>query len=300
MFWVSKWLKYKKLLNAAGIIIVMAILLTWVILLWAGNTLVFMSDASAVVNSNTNVPAGLSERIYYTGYILSTMGNGDFKGGSDVWRIYSAFISFSGLILITIGITYMVPVLQGVTSRRSLSIRISSIGNTSQDMLLNNWNGKDFKKLESHFDQLALSVAEQGQSHLAYPVLHFFHHTDRVAALLPSIAALDEAITLLLLFVSEERRPADEKLIPLRQALTTFLGSLTSLYLDPSDVLEPDLEIGKLEASGIPLEKPGMHEIEHLNKRRRILKAMLKYDGWEWHNVNDNILDTTMDLPEMY
>ncbi|WP_158607153.1 potassium channel family protein [Pontibacter oryzae] len=299
LFWLSRLFKYSKMLNGAGIIIVVSILLSWVMMLWIGNAFIFLSDTDAVVNSTTKVPAGLVERIYFTGYNLSTMGNGDYMAGTDGWRIYTAFISFSGLIMITIGVTYMVPVLSAITSRRALSIRITSIGQSPQLMLLNNWNGSDFKQLESHFENLAQPVAEQGQSHLAYPVLHFFHHTDKEAALLPNLAALDEAITILLLFVPEDKRPANNVIIPLRQAITTFLGSLTVLYLDPSSVQEPSLNIKKLQESDIPLEKPDTYKIEKLNKRRRILKAMLDYDGWEWDEVSAPAFDPKMDLPEM-
>lgn len=157
-FWMSRLFKTKQVLNGAGIVIVVAVLLTWVLLLWAGNTLVYLSDPEAVINSTSKVPADLAQRIYFTGYNLSTMGNGDYKAGTDAWRIYTAFISFSGLIMITIAITYMVPVLSAVTARRALSIRIAAIGRSPQKMLLNNWNGKDFKNLESHFEKDRKSV----------------------------------------------------------------------------------------------------------------------------------------------
>ncbi|GHA58958.1 potassium channel family protein [Pontibacter akesuensis] len=299
IFWTSRYFNYKKILTVAGVIIVMSVLVGWVLLLWAGNVLIYLSDTEAVVNTTTKVPADLAQRVYFTGYTLSTLGNGDFAAGSDGWRIYSSFISFSGLIMITIGISYMVPVLSAVTARRAISIRIASIGHSPQEMLLNNWDGKDFKMLNLHFNNLAQPLAEQGQMHLAYPVLHFFHHTDKVAAILPNVAALDEAITLLLLFVPEDKRPSDQALIPLRQAITTFLGSLTALFLEPETVTEPSYDISKLQAAGIPIQKPDLYRISKLSQRRRTLQAMLLYDGWEWEEICAPILDSNMDLPEM-
>lgn len=289
----------RSFLNGAGIIIVCTMLVLWVLLLWAGNVFIFMSDSDAVVASTTNVPADLNERIYYAGYVLSTMGNGDFKAGTDAWRIYSAFISFSGLILITIAISYMVPVLSAITERRALSIRIAAIGNSPQRMLLNNWNGKSFERLNDQLSGLAQDIAHQGQLHLAYPVLHYFHHEDKNVALLPNLAALDEAITLLLLFVPEDCQPAQQQIIPLRKAISTFLESLNSIFLHPDKSEVPPMDISHLRLAGVPLKQPKEDDLEHLNLRRRTLKAMVDNDGWRWEEVDKPAFSKEMDLPSI-
>lgn len=255
--------------------------------------------ADAVVDSTTNVPADVNERIYFTGYILSTMGNGDFKAGTDAWRIYTSFISFSGLILITIAISYMVPVLSAITGRRALSIRIAAIGNSPQQMLLNNWDGKSFERLNDQLDGLAHNIAEQGQLHLAYPVLHYFHHADKNVALLPNLAALDEAITLLLLYVPEECQPAQQQIIPLRKATSTFLESLNSIFLHPQMSEVPPIDVSQLRIAGIPLKQPKLKDLEHLDLRRRTLKAMVDNDGWRWDEVDKPAFSKEMDLPSI-
>lgn len=296
---LSRLFKFSGIMDLAGVLIVVAVLLNWVLLLWAGNALIYLSDTDAVLNSTSKVPAGLVERIYFTGYNLSTMGNGDYMAGTDAWRIYTAFISFSGLILITTAITYIVPVLSAVTERRALSIRIASVGCGPQQMLLNSWNGKDFKQLESHLDGLAQPIAQQGQLHLAYPILHFFHHSEKVVAMLPNLTALDEAITLLLLFVPEDKRPSNQVLIPVRQAITTFLRSLEAIYINPDRAQEPPYDIRKLEQANVPLLKPDVYLLEQLNTRRRTLKALLDYDGWDWEELDDPVISSEIDLPEM-
>ncbi|WP_439882947.1 ion channel [Pontibacter sp. MBLB2868] len=284
------------LLNGAGIIIVCTMLILWVLLLWTGNILIFMSDKNAIVNSTTNIPADLNERIYYTGYILSTMGNGDFKAGTDGWRIFSALISFSGLILITIAISYMVPVLSAITGRRALSIRIAAIGDSPQQMLLNNWDGKSFERLNDQLSGMAQSIAEQGQLHLAYPVLHYFHQTEKRVALLPNLAALDEAITLLLLYIPEDCHPKQQQIIPLRKAISTFLESLTSIFLKPDNTDVPAIDISEIRRKGIPLKQPTIKELEQLDLRRKTLKAMVDNDGWSWNEVDKPSFNKEMDL----
>ncbi|WP_266205540.1 ion channel [Pontibacter kalidii] len=296
---LSSLLKTRKALAGAGILIIMATIFGWVFLLWIGNALVFLSDADAVVDSTSEVPADAWDRVYFTGYILSTLGNGDLKGGTEPWRIYSAFISFSGLILITIAISYMVPILSAVTERRTLSIRIASLGHSPQQMLLNNWNGTDFKQLEEHFDGLAQPVAKQGQLHLAYPLLHYFYNAEKSTALLPNLAALDEALTILLLYVSEDKRPSSQSMLPLRHALTTFLDSLTTITPDPASLEEPKLDIKQLVDSKVTLLQPEAKKIEQLRKRRKFLNAMLAYVGWRWDEVTETKFINDLDLQDI-
>ena len=64
----------------------------------------------------------------FTGYTLSTLGNGDFKPGTSFWRIYTVIISLSGLSILTIAITYLVQVLTAEISKRRLSIYIATLG----------------------------------------------------------------------------------------------------------------------------------------------------------------------------
>ncbi|RDV16306.1 hypothetical protein DXT99_03615 [Pontibacter diazotrophicus] len=291
--------KTREPLTGAGITIVFTILITWVLLLWTGNAFIYSSDDESVISTTTLLPANSMERIYFTGYTLSTLGNGDFKAGTDGWSIYTAFISFTGLMFITIAITYMVPVLSAVTQRRALSIQIASIGNSPQRILLNNWNGENLKKLEGQFQNITHEIVHQGQMHLSYPVLHYFQHKNKEESLLPNLAALDEAITIMLLYVPEQMRPADEYLVPLRKAITTFIGSLTSLYIQPDKSDLPAIHIDELQQAEFPILQPDMHKIEKLSKRRRALKYMVEYNGWEWKEISSPVLGKDMDLESM-
>lgn len=296
---IGRLSKTREPLTGAGVAIVFTILITWVALLWTGNAFIYSSDQDSVVNTTTLLPANSFERIYFTGYTLSTLGNGDFKAGTDFWSIYTAFISFTGLMFITIAITYMVPVLSAVTQRRALSIQIASIGHSPQRIILNNWNGENLKKLEGQFQNLTQDIVHQGQMHLSYPVLHYFQHKNKEESLLPNLAALDEAISIMLLYVPEQMRPANEYLVPLRKAITTFIGSLTSLYIQPAKSDVPAIHIDELRKAELPLLEPDLQKIEQLSKRRRALKYMVEYNGWEWKEISASVLGKEMDLPSM-
>ncbi|MCC9167079.1 hypothetical protein [Pontibacter harenae] len=291
---LSRAVNKRQVLTGAGVTTVVAIVIGWVMLLWIGNFLILKSDQNSVINSSTGDVANSKQVFYYTGYVLSTMGNGDYKGGSDNWQIFSAVISFSGLIMITIAITYIVPVVAAVTDRRTLSIQISSIGHSVQSMLLTSWNGKDFKSLESDLHGISQNIARQGQLHYAYPVLHFFHHQKKVAALLPNLAALDEALTILYLYVQEEKRPSHEAVLPVRIALTTFLESLQSSFIKPAETAPP-LKIELLKEAGLPLLEPDQVAFQNLDLRRRMLKSMIAHDGWTWEEIDQFPMNRKMD-----
>jgi hypothetical protein len=81
----------------------------------------------------------------------------------NFWDILTAILSFTGLILISIAITYLIPVVSA-DSKEKISVT-NTIGGSVEEMLLNYWDGKDFKELERPFFRLLiLSFHAQNQS----------------------------------------------------------------------------------------------------------------------------------------
>ncbi|MBF9253575.1 two pore domain potassium channel family protein [Pontibacter sp. 172403-2] len=288
--------KSKNVYNSQGVVIVVSIVLVWVMLLWLSNMMVVMSDPEAVINSSSYLPATPLERFYYTGYLLTTLGVGDFIGGTDLWKIYAAFVSFTGLLVITLSITYMVPVLSAVTERRSLSIRIAAIGHSPQAMLVNNWNGQDFSMLNAQLQELAQSIAKQGQLHFSYPVLHFFHQSRKETALLPNLVAFDEALSLLLLYVPKELRPGEQYIFPVRCAISSFLETLTATFIKPAETEPPAFRLDSIRKLHFTLHMPSQDRIGELALRRRILKSMMENGGWHWEDLDGPVFNTKLDL----
>jgi hypothetical protein len=56
------------------------------------------------MNVETNSPTTVVNKIFYTGYTLSTLGLGDMEPEGNFWDIL--ILSFTGLILISIAITF--------------------------------------------------------------------------------------------------------------------------------------------------------------------------------------------------
>ena len=286
--WLSNGKGENKFLNYAGMFTVTAWLLGWIGFLWFGNFLIYLSDPFSVAVSGTMRIATPLEKLYFVGYVLSTMGNGDLFPNGDFWRIYTAVISFSGFIIITLGITYLVPVLSAEMEKRQASIYIHSLGLSPQEMLLNSWDGKDFSTLSQHFSTLSEYIMKQAQNHVAYPVLHNFHSHLHREALAVNLVALDEALTILMLYLPDDIKPHKQEIYPLRFAITDYLATLGSAFIGPSRNEPGPIVANKLGAYNIPLRQhnsEAQFNLEKLRFRRKLLLGMLENDGWHWGSI---------------
>ena len=286
--WLSKGRGESKLLNYAGMFTVTAWLLGWIVVFWAGNAMMFIADYDSVMEGGTKINATSIDKAYFTGYVLSTMGLGDFRPNGDGWKIYTAVISFSGFIIITIGITYLVPVLSAEMEKRKTSIYIHSLGVSPEDILLNAWNGENFNRLSQHFTSLTNELMTQAQNHVAYPVLHNFHSHMRREALAINLVALDEALSVMMLYLPDSVQPHKQDIYPLRFAITDYLATLGSAFIKPSGNLPGPLKIGELKKYGIPLKQHNQETEMKLKKlyfRRKLMLGMLENDGWHWGDI---------------
>lgn len=270
-----------------GTVILMVILLVWVLLLWSGWTLLFSAQTNAVVDSHSGAPADLSGRIYFTGYTLFTLGIGNYVPRGGVWEVLTAVASFNGLLVVTLAITYLVPVLSAVTHKRHLAALIDDLGATPTEILRRAWTGSRFDGLSNHFAQIAPILELYSQRHAAYPILHYFHSASRRTATGPTLAALDEALLLLAVAVHPDVRLAPTKTKPLQIALAGLLRTLQRRYIPKSDKPPPAPDLGPLRDCGIPVvdEDEYRKAVEEHSSRRRLLRALVEHDGWTWDDV---------------
>lgn len=287
-FWICNGKGTNKLLNYAGMFTVTAWLFGWLFMLWVGNALIFISDYDSVVASGSKAAANSLEKVYFVGYVLSTMGLGDFHPNGDGWKIYTSIISFSGFVIITIAITYLVPVLSAEMKKRQTSIYIHSLGTSPDDILLNAWNGKDFSRLSKHFNTISEYIMEQSQNHVAYPVLHNFHSHLRRETIYINLSSLDEALTVLLLYLPDDIKPHKQDIYPLRYAITDYLHTLKTAFIRPSKNVPGPIQLDQLIKEGIPLKQENQEtrmKMEEIRFRRKLLLGMMEKDGWHWGSI---------------
>ncbi len=215
-----------RLLSTSGWLILVGIALSWILLTWAGWTLFFSAFETAVIHGESKLPANAWERVYFAGYTLFTLGMGDYQPQGSFWQVVTAIASANGFFLVSITITYLLPVVSAATQKRQLATYISSLGGTPDEILIRAWNGQDFGQLDQHLIALTPMLSGMGSVHLAYPVLHYFHSLDRSRSFPLSLVALDEALTLLQYGAPASHQPDRAALEPARRAIAAFLQTL--------------------------------------------------------------------------
>lgn len=289
-------------LATLGFLIVLLTVILWMLLIWTGWTLVLEMSPKAVLDTASGLPASFWQRAYFAGSTIVTIGTSEFQSGGPGWHLVALIASANGLSVFTLIVTYLVPIVGAELDRRRLAVYITSLGRTPHEVLIRAWDGSGFGKLDDHLVSLTLPMMEVGQSHLAYPVLHCVHSRTRETALAPSVAVLDEAITLFA-GVCPEQRPDKGAFYPLRQAIAEFLSTLAEAHLEPKREPPPPPSLDPLREAGIITVKDEEFRLalETLRDRRRLLLGLVEEEAWSWEDVTRSSRDIVrrLEIPDL-
>lgn len=155
--------------HLAGRIIVLAVPLSWLIAMWCAWVLVFASGTGNVVASSDQSPASGAEKAYYVGYLLVTLGNGEYQPAATVWQLASVAATITGFAVLTLGVTFIVPVVQAATTRRRTAALIAVHGTTTPELR------EAVASDTFDADAIAREIVTLTEEHGAFPVLHFLH-----------------------------------------------------------------------------------------------------------------------------
>jgi len=264
--------------RAAGGTILTAVPVAWTLLLWAGWTLVFASADGAVVDASSQAPADLPARVYFVGFTLFTMGNGDYLPSGSSWRVLTAVASFSGLFLVTLAITYLLPVVQAVAQKRSLAGRIHSLGPTGAAIA----SEAPSTSLERQLESVAADLTLHAERHLVYPVLHYFESDEARTSLAPRLAALSDALLLLRHGLPEADRPDATALGSVEGALDDYLGTVRGSLASPSEGAPPPPPTAGLPREAADADRALAEAARLRGQQRRLLRAVVRQSGHDW------------------
>lgn len=276
-----------RLLGYVGLLIIIFTIFLWISLIWVGWVCIFATEPNAVLSAQTNQPASLSDRVYFVGYTLITLGLGDYKAGGPIWQVATVIASTNGFFLVTLIITYLLPIVSAVVHQRQLATYITGLGTSPAQILTCAWNGQDFSALSQHLMALTPDVLKLGQQHLAYPVLHYYHSREHYSAIAPKIATLDEALTVLEYGLEPAQQLDAIEVRPLRMAITHFLNTLETAFITPDSDTPPLPDLLRVRDQDIQTVSADVfqHRTTHLTRRRQLLLALVKRDGWNWEDV---------------
>ena len=101
--------------------------------------MIFASADSALVDTVSSRRISWPVPLYFTGYTIFTLGNGDFTPTGAFWQLATVLATASGVLFVTSSVTYVLSVLGAVTQKRSWSLQRPSLcvtGNIWQTAIL--------------------------------------------------------------------------------------------------------------------------------------------------------------------
>ena len=273
-----------RLLSLTGPIVLVTSVLVWAVMPWIGWVLLFSSDSGSLVHAHSGAPADLADRIYFTGYTMFTLGNGDFVPRGSFWQIATSWASLNGLFMLTLAVTYLLAIIEAVVAKRSFASQVWTLGHTTEEFILNTWNGRGCPAVELQIVSLMEQLQLVTEQHHAYPMLHFYHEAEKRQSVAHNLAVFSEVLLTFRHGVAEEVRPAPSALFPSQRAIEEFLATLRSAYVEPSDKRADPPALERLTAAGIPVVSASEFEValRERRERRQLLRGFLESERREW------------------
>ena len=265
--------------SAAGPVGLLAVVAAWTSLLLVGFTLMLEGQPDAIRTAGTKQPVDWFERAYFIGYSLFTLGNGDLAPVTDFGRVLAVAVSATGLFLLTLSVTYLLPVISASVASRSFASSARSLGDTPEDVVLGAWDGERIQ-LDHQLRDLATALGTLAEQHLAYPVLHLFQSSDTATSAPLAVADLDELLTLLD-GIDPQVAPLATPRRQLRSAIETYLETYGSEV--DGEGAPPVPRTDHLATAGIPLVDRRAYEqtLDDLSTHRAKVRSLVRACGVE-------------------
>lgn len=271
-------------LSLFGPFVLSLVVILWMALLWLGWTLIYSGDEQSILHGSTNTPADWPVRFYFVGYLLFTAGLGDYVPNGSTWQILAVFTNMTGLLLATLGITYILSVISAVVQKRAFASQVSGLGRTTAEIVESGWNGRDLRDLNLPLSALASQLSQLSEQYRAYPVLQYYHAAEPEKSPTVAVAIFDDALTLIRFGVAPEHRPSRTVMRSARSSVQSFLDTLPSAFIQPAPEAPPGPDLDAVANAGIPTLPQGKftEETQKLTQRRRRMLGLLRNDGWNW------------------
>lgn len=276
--------------SLAGPLIFVFSLLVWIVLLWSGWTLIFAGAERPLIDTLNRGSVSWTDLIYFAGYTLFTLGNGDFAPREGVWQITTILATGSGMLFVTLSVTYILSVLDAVTQKRSFATGVNGLGAQGVSIVQTGWNDGELEEFNLVLNTYVAQLNALTSNHKAYPILHYFHTTQAEHAPVIAIAALDEALTLFKFGIPTQNRPNDVIIETARSSVQSYLKTLYSAFIEPANRPPPSPDLDVLREAGIPTvsDDEFATALHDLDDRRQTLLGLVEADARNWPSGHDD------------
>ena len=268
-----------------GVVVTMGMVAGWIAWMWIGWTCVFMGADDAVVKGATGEPADFWARVYYAGFVFSTLGLGDYEPGGPFWQVMTALGSTLGFFLVTFSISFLVPLVQAAMFKWNLALNLHRTLPSPEAAVIESWNGSSVASLETYLDSIGDKIIKLEHSLRLYPVLWDFRNQSHLAHVVMGLTRLYE--TLLLAECGLAKGSVDSGMA--RHVRRTLAGVQMRLLelaeVDPtSSDVPPPPHLSALEHAGLPVSRREVFlatVATHAEPRRR-WHALMSAEGIDW------------------
>ena len=269
-------------ISAAGPLVLTFTVGAWIAILWAGWFLIFASDPSAVISSQSRAVANNWDRLYFAGYTLFTLGNGEFQPNGSWWRIATAVAAGSGLVAITLAITYLLSLVSAAVSGRAFAAQVDGLGARPAEAVAASWDGRSYAPIAIALQALSSQVAQLGEQYLAYPVLRYFHAGDAARSPIVALARLEQILAVVHHGVPRNVQPAPLLLGSVRASIGAVLDSLPRQLFRKAQEPLPAPGLDPLRTACLPhvSDREFAAALGSEAERRSRMRGLLEAHGW--------------------
>lgn len=273
----------RNVFSLSGLIINLIIIVVWILTIWAGLYFLYTFDAESIVDSEGRI-ATSGERLYYTGFVLSTLGIGDFRPVSNFSQLLTSGFSFFGFIFFTTAMTYLISVYSAVINKRHLALAIRNLGNSPEEVIRTLHNAQA-SFIYTQINSLQLKIDLVNEQYQAYPLIHYYHNVEINSSFALNVAKLDEALTIML---SKAHSPHHKEIRFLKISMDALLKRFDE-FQNLIKMKKPVEDINwKHLGHSLEIAGKDLAEDPDIVSRRKILSSMLQHEALNWNHVYES------------
>jgi hypothetical protein len=274
-----------RLLSFCGPFIVVALLLTWSMLLALGAALIVHPQlGTTITNSSQGTPTDFITAIYVAGSSLSIVGASNFAPQSAGAKLFFLVNSVIGTSVISLTITYLMQIYGALRSRNALCLKIHTLSGETGDaaeLLAHLFARNELSAGYNNLSNLAAEATDAKEAHHFYPILFYFRFPEPFYSVSRSCLVMLDAVALIRSALPKDTDWLKQSgaVTQLSAATMLLLNTLNDVFLQEKASAEVDSEelwrarfdngCKRLQEAGIPLAGDLQRSLESYMEQRR-------------------------------
>jgi hypothetical protein len=145
---------------------------------------------------------------YYSGDVLTTVGNGDMIARTTFFKLLTVFQSVIGMCIITLTVTYLLEIYSALHRRNAFAVSLhhetSATGDAVEKVMGLGPNG-DFQGARADLQNIAARLVDLYETHHFFWIVTYFRFPEKFYALSRVLLVSMEIVTIIRSALSEKR-----------------------------------------------------------------------------------------------